>query len=374
MKILLTALLGVVLGAVSLAQEVTLTVLIGDGELSVSNIEALTEAYSARNPDVSFDIELRPGGVEGDNVVKTRLATGDMADVFIYNSGSLLQALNPSQTLVDLSDQPFMDNVVESFVPTVSQGEATYGVPFDTGMGGGILYNKAVYGTLGLEVPLTWEDFVANNAAIAEAGIIPVVGSFADSWTAQLFVLADYYNVAQAVPGFADMYTANEVDLASNEAALAGFNHLQQGSELGWWQETAATTTYSNALELLATGQAAHYPMLTLALPEIAANFPDSVDDIGFFAQPGSTADANGVTFWMPAAAYIPSTIEDDKLEAALGFLGFVASVEGAQVLTESSPPNGPYLIKDASLPEDVLPAVSDFGRLYRLRQILSCS
>ena len=272
MKNLLTALAVLLLGTVS-AQD--LTVLVDDNALSVTYIEALTKSYSDRNPDVSFDIELRPGGTDGDNIVKTRLATGDMADVFFYNSGSLLQALSPSRTLIDLSDQPFMENLVESFVPTVSQGEATYGVPFGTGMGGGILYNKVVYEDLGLEIPMTWDDFVANNAAVAEAGLIPVVGSFADSWTAQLFVLADNYNVAQEVPNFADMYTANEIDLATNEAALDGFEHLQQGHELSWWQDDAATTTYSRrSWRCSPQVKPAHYPMLTFALPRNRGKLP----------------------------------------------------------------------------------------------------
>ncbi|MBK8027643.1 MAG: hypothetical protein IPK19_41255 [Chloroflexi bacterium] len=85
-------------------------------------------------PNVTIEIESRPGG-EGDNIAKTRLATGDMTDVFFYNSGSLLEALNPTQTLVDLSDQPFIANVQESFLPTVSQGEGIYGVPHRHGHG-----------------------------------------------------------------------------------------------------------------------------------------------------------------------------------------------------------------------------------------------
>ncbi len=360
MKSLFVVLAVLLFGTGALAQN--LTILADDNELTVTQINALTESYTAQNPEVSFDLELRPGGTEGDNIVKTRLATGDMADIFQYNSGSLFQALNPSRTLTDLSGQPFLDNIVESFIPVVSQGDAVYGVPFGTGMGGGILYNKAVYEQLGLEIPMTWEEFVANNAAVAEAGLIPVVGSFADSWTAQLFVLADNYNVAQKVPNFAEQYTANEIDLATNEAALAGYEHLQQGYELSWWQDDAATTTYNDALEILATGKAAHYPMLTFALPQIAANFPDNIGDIGFFAQPSDTPDINGVTFWMPAAAYIPQTTEGEKLDVALDFLGFIASVQGTQILTESAAPNGPYLIKDATLPDDVLPAVSDLA------------
>ena len=37
-------------------------------------------------------MDTRPGGSDGDNLVKTRLSTGDMAEVFKYNNGSLLQA------------------------------------------------------------------------------------------------------------------------------------------------------------------------------------------------------------------------------------------------------------------------------------------
>ena len=58
-----------------------------------------------------------------------------MTDVFFYNSGSLLQALNPTETIVDLTGDPMLDNVVDAFIPTVSQGDGVYGVPFGTGHG-----------------------------------------------------------------------------------------------------------------------------------------------------------------------------------------------------------------------------------------------
>jgi raffinose/stachyose/melibiose transport system substrate-binding protein len=85
-------------------------------------------------------------------------------------------------------------------------------------MGGGILYNTAVYDALGLEVPTTWDEFVANNEVIAEAGIAPVLATFGDTWTSQLFVLADYYNVEQGDPGFAERYTNNEAKYADTPA------------------------------------------------------------------------------------------------------------------------------------------------------------
>lgn len=379
-RILLFVLLMLVLSvsAVAAQDSVSLIYLVDDSQNSQDMAQALVDAYVAQHPNVSITIESRPGGTEGDNIVKTRLATGDMPDIFFYNSGSLLQALNPTQTLVDISAQPYIENVVDSFLPTVSQGDAVFGVPTGTGMGGGILYNKAVYADLGLSVPTTWEEFAANNAIIKEAGIAPVLATFGDTWTSQLFVLADYYNVEQAVPGFADQYTANEAKYASTPAALAGFAYLQQGFEDGWWSADFATTRFEQGLALLASGEAAHYPMLTFALSTIAANFPDNANDIGFFAQPGASADANGATIWMPAGTYIPQTTTGAKLETALDFLGFIASIEGVDAITAAVAPNGPYLIEGSTLPDTVLPAVQelaayiDSGNSYPALEFLS--
>ena len=101
--------------------------------------------------------------------MKTKLSTGDMQDVFWYNSGSLLQALDPSKTLVDLTGDPAIANVDPAFFPVVTQGGKVYGGPFGTAFGGGILYNKDVYSKLGLQVPKTWTDFLANTDKIKAA-------------------------------------------------------------------------------------------------------------------------------------------------------------------------------------------------------------
>lgn len=339
---------------------VTLTYLVDDSQNTKDTSTALVDAYTALHPNVTINIETRPGGTEGDNIVKTRLASGEMSDIFWYNSGSLLQALHPTDTLVDLSKEPFIANVVESFLPTVSQDGQVFGVPTGTALGGGILYNKKVYEDLGLSVPKTWEEFEANNEKIKEAGIAPVGATYGDTWTSQLFVLADYHNVAQANPNFAADYTANKAKYATIPEAMAGFEHLQEGFEKDWYQQDFATTKFEQGLKLLADGEIVHYPMLSFALSTIAINWPDKVNDIGFFAQPGADASKNGATIWMPAGTYIPKTSKN--IEAAKDFLAFIASPEGVDAINAKVPPQGPYLIKGTTLPDDVLPAVKDIA------------
>jgi raffinose/stachyose/melibiose transport system substrate-binding protein len=339
-------------------EDVTLTLLTDNSETSTLLVQGVTEAFTALHPNVTFEIEERPGGADGDNIVKTRLATGEMTDVFLYNSGSLLQALNPTETLVDISGEPFLENVVDQFIPTVSQGDGVFGVPIGTGIGGGILYNRPIFEEHGLEVPLSWDEFVANNEILLEAGVTPVGASFGTTWTSQLFVLADFYNVSQAEPDWAERYTANEAHYADTPAALLGFQRLQQGYEDGWWNEDYGSATYEDALQMLALGEIAQYPMLTFALAEIAALYPDEAEDIGFFAQPGPDAETNGMTLWMPGGMYIANTTEHE--DVARAFLGFIASVEGTEAQTATASPGGPYMIEGATLPDDVLPAVLD--------------
>ena len=90
--------------------------------------------------------------------------------------------------------------------------------------------------------------------------------TYGDTWTSQLFVLADYYNVEKASPGFAEKYTANEAHYADTPAAQAGFKHLQEAHDKGWYQKDFGADKFDKGQELLATGKCAHYPMLTFAV------------------------------------------------------------------------------------------------------------
>ncbi len=359
-----TALLAAALGSVTTAQSdapVTLTYSTFVNDPNPQIAQALADAYTALHPNVTIDVVTRPGGAEGDNLVKTALATDEMEDVFMYNAGSLLQALSPTEQLVDLSAEPCIPNIAESFIPAVTQGAGIFGVPVEPAMGGGILYNKKIYEQLSLAVPTTWAEFGANNEAIKAAGIAPVGATYGDTWTSQLFVLADYYNVQSAIPDFADDYTGNKIKYATTPAALAGFQHLQEGFDKGWYQKDFGSAKFDDGLNMLAAGEVAHYPMLTFALAAIAANNPDKINDIGFFAQPGDDATKNGATVWMPAALYIPQS--STNIDVAKDFLCFVASVAGTEAMQAAVPPSGPYLIKGSTLPADALPAVLDLQK-----------
>lgn len=348
-------------GGGSTTTNVTLTLLI-DNDTNRDGIAAVAE-FIEKKTGIKTKFEIRPGGAEGDNVVKTRLATGDTTDLFYYNSGSLFQALNPEQNFVDLTNEPFMANVMDSFKATVSANGKVYGIPGGPAVAGGWLYNKKVYAELGLQVPKTWTELMQNNEKIKAAGKIPVIGSYKTDWTTQLILLADYYNLQAQVPNFAQEYTANRAKFATTPAALRGFEKLEEVYRRGFLNKDFLATDYDTALKMLVEGTGVHYPMLTLALDNIRAKYPNKVDDIGFFGQPGDTAEKHGVTVWMPAGIYLNK--RSKNIEAAKKWMELFVSPEGVAAYLSRVKPVGPFVIKGVQMPEDTYAAVKDLVKYF---------
>jgi len=350
-------------GSSGSAASTTITFLTGTTDTDVASAKAVIKAFTAANPNITIKHDTRPGGSEGDNLVKTRLSTGDMAEVFIYNNGSLLQAIKPEQNLTPLDDQPWAGQLDQTFADSSKGADGKlYGGPYGTAFGGGVLYNIPVYKKLGLEVPKTWDEFMANNKKIKDAGgVDPVEQTYGETWTSQLFVLGDYHNVEAQVPDFAAKYTANQAKYATTPAALAGFEHIQQVKEAGYLNKDFASAKLNDGVKAVATGKAAHYPQLGATAANIENVAPGKSNDVGFFALPGADAASNAMTVWPGTAAmYIPKSVEGDKLEAAKKFIAFAATQEGCNANIEGSPPQGPFLSKACTLPASVSQVAKD--------------
>jgi raffinose/stachyose/melibiose transport system substrate-binding protein len=339
------------------SETVELTLLTGTVEATVQTAQGLANAFQAANPTIKINVDSSvPSGSEGDNLLKTRLATGDVPDVFFYNSGSLFQALSPDKTLLNLADEPWAKTLNPTFVKTVSTPSGLFGAPTATATGGGVFYYKPTYDKLGLSVPKTWAEFMANNQKLKAAGHDPVIQSYADTWTSQLFVLADFFNVYASDNSWADKYTKNQVKYATDPVAVQGFQHLQDVHDAGYLNKDFASINFDKALRKLAAGEGVHYPMLTFAIDTMVDLDPEAKKNVGFFAMPGS--GDNGLTVWLPGAAYIPKGAK--HADAAKKFLAFIASVPGCDAITKAVQVSGPYLVDGCKIPSDVPTAVSD--------------
>jgi raffinose/stachyose/melibiose transport system substrate-binding protein len=129
--------------------------------------------------------------------------------------------------------------------------------------------------------------------------------------------------------------------------------------------EDFASMTNAQAMDALANGQGAQYPMLTATIAAIQQDNPDKVNDIGVFALPAPDAADTAITMWQPNAIYIAKSAEGDKLDAAKKFVAFANSEEGCQVQNDTGSAAGPYVTSACTLPDDVPALIADIQAYF---------
>lgn len=329
-------------------------------------LDGLNAVIAAAEEKFGFKIELDitgSGGEDYNNLVRTRLASGDMDDLLLYNSGALFKQLNPSQYFVDISnDKELVDRLDETFLETVSADGAVYGIPFSSSQAGCILYNKEIYKELNLEIPHTWDEFLENCKVIKESGQTPVLGAFGDGWPGIVTNFGDYYNVHAENPDFAEELTAGKAKWAATPAGVKSFQKCGDIAE--YLNEDYMSTGYSDACDRFVNGEGAHWIILTQVLSNIYSLYGDeAVSIIGAFGIPGDDPDDHGLTVWMPNAIY--ANKDSENADAAEAFMKFYISDEALDLYSEQIPPDGPYCIKEYEMPKNTYPAVKDDMQAY---------
>ena len=340
-------------------KEDTITMLI-DTDTSMAGIQAVCD-LAEEKLGITVEIETRVGGPDGRNIVKTRLASGDMADLCGFNSGCLLKELNPSEYFIDLSEEEWAKELDDTFKDAVTVDGAVYGIPLTATSAGLVLYNKDIYREYNLEVPKTWEDFMANCRTLKDAGETALIGSFGTMWTAQVPYLGDNYNVMSQEPDFAQDFENGSAKYATTPAALRSFEKLAETNE--YYNEDYLATTYDDGCDMLVNGEGAHWIILSQALSNIYEIYGDEVNKIGAFAVPGDDANDNGLTVWMPGAWY--GNKNSEHIDTIKRFMEFYISEEAIHAYSEAILPEGPYAIKGMELPDNVYSAVKDMQKYY---------
>lgn len=337
-------------------KEATLSLLI-DNNVSLDGLNAVCD-LAKEKLGITIEIEYKVD----DSVLKTRLASGEMTDLLVYNSGALLSALNPSEYFMDLSNESFIDKYDDTYKSSVTVDGVVYGVPFASTQAGAVMYYKPIYEELNLEIPHTWDEFIANCQAIQAAGHTAYISSTAKKSMTQVLFLGDHYNVMAANPDFVKEFEKGNAKYASDPAALKSWQKYED--VLPYLQEGHTATTYDEACEMLADGQGAHWICLTQALSNIYSLYgEEAVNQIGVFGVPGDNAEDHGLTVWMPNSLY--GSLNSEKQEDILRFMEFYISDEALTAYAGAILPDGPYCIKGYSLPESSYDAVKNDMQAY---------
>lgn len=337
-------------------KEAALSLLI-DSNVSLDGLNAVCD-LAKEKLGITINIEYKVD----DSVLKTRLAAGEMTDLVVYNSGSLLKALNPSEYFMDLTGQPFTDKYDDIYRDSVTVDGAVYGIPFASTQAGAVMYYKPIYEELNLEVPHTWDQFLANCQAVKDSGHTAYISATAGKSMTQVLLLGDHYNVAAADPDFTAEFEKGAAGYATCKAAMKSWKNYED--VIPYLQEDHETTTYEQACDLLAQGKGIHWVCLTQALSNIYSMYgKEAADQIGVFGIPGLDENDHGLTVWMPNSLY--GSLTSDKQDDILRFMEFYVSDEALNAYAQAILPDGPYCIKGYSLPEGSYAGVKEDMQAY---------
>lgn len=282
-----------------------------------------------------------------ENMVRTRLAIGDMPDIFRYHSGSLLYAISPAKNAIDLTDFPFADKLAEPFRNAVSRDGKVYGIPYDFSVDVYYwIYNKVTYDKLNLNPPDNWDEFMSNCEVIRSEGLEPITEAYSNAWRSQLVLLNDTYSIVSQAPDFAEDLSANRTRYSQEPAAVRSFEKVAQvGTYLN---SDNKTLTSSEQYEKLKSGEINHALISANRRFQLLQENPEMSDIYGFFPQPGESVESSGFTVWLPLAAYIYK--ESPDISLAIEVFSYLMSEEGLKIVERNNLLTGlPFVLNDSS-------------------------
>lgn len=282
--------------------------------------EALIADFEAANPDVKVTVNLFDH--EGYKTAIRNFLTADSPDLANWYAGNRMAPFVKAGQFTDVSDVWAENGLNESLASAASSmtiDGKQWGVPY-TYYQWGIYFNKDVYKAAGVDVPKTWDEFVANCAKFQAAGVDCLTTGSKALWpTAGIF---DYLDLRTNGYDFHMQLTSGDIPWTDDRVKAV---FAEWAKVVPYTTANHAAIDWQDAAALLVQGKAANYVMGNFAV----ATFKDggmTNDSLGFMPFPEITPglaraeEAPTDTIHIPAGA---KNVADAKK-----FLALLATAE----------------------------------------------
>lgn len=316
------------------AAELTGVVLEWETTATSEKIPVYEELISEFTAKTGIEIELVTPGSDYETVMKTRMASGDLPDIWETHGWSVARY---SEYLRTLNDQEWFSRVDESILPVVSdQEDNVYVLPLTVGINT-ITYNKDVFEEAGVDAYSirTWEDFNEACEKIKAVGKTPIFCGNKDSST-----------IAQLCESIPPAYLTLEcVEDNQTEALMDGsfdfdtywtpIAELVDGwMQNGYFNEDILTSDNDTACQALASGECAM--VFGGGNNILFARTYNPEANLGYLACPGAEEDDTSFLS-MGEGTCIGMWKDSEHEEECLMFLEFLSSVEVCEKIATAS-------------------------------------
>ena len=145
-------------------------------EQTFNAVNGVFEKFMEENPGVKISYTTQ--GSDYEQLMKARMAANDLPDIFATHGWSVARY---SEYLRPLNDQPWFGTVEEAFKRNIENADGQiFVLPLNMDQGG-LMYNKTLLAELGIEIPKTWDEFMAACQLAKDKGYTGVFIAGKDS-------------------------------------------------------------------------------------------------------------------------------------------------------------------------------------------------
>lgn len=266
-------------GGASTGEEVTIRIFQFKVEIA-EQLGELIEEYEQLHPGIKIELETVGGGADYGAALKAKFNSGDKPDIF--NNGGYTDLDLWLEHLEDLSDEPWVADLVDGAEEPMTKDGKLYGQPLNL-EGYGYLYNKGLFAQAGIsELPKTLDELEAVAQQLQDAGITPFVNGYGEWW-----VLGNHFiNIPFAQQDDADAFIQGLYD---GTEKIPGNEVFEQWLDLfdltlKYGNANPLQTDYNTQVTEFATGKAAMTQQGNWTQVAISETNPDI--EIGFLPMP----------------------------------------------------------------------------------------
>lgn len=213
------------------------------------------------------------------NVLKTKLSTGEIPDMFMVSGGVGAMKFMPEKYFADLSNEEWVSRYAEYAKQGTTIDGRIMGLMRWNVDGWGIVYNKQLYEELGIGVPTTSEEFAAAADKLLENGITPIYECGKDAWHWAIW-LSSYGPYAESKnPGLYDKLNKNEIRFADVKEFEDFLNEFKEIYDKGYLGKNSLANAWDAAYAELGEKTAAGFLGYQSYQNEVAEKYPDCAAD-----------------------------------------------------------------------------------------------
>lgn len=320
----------------------------------VEGLNELKVEFEKEHPDIKLDIQTVGGGADYDAALKTKFASGDAPDIFSNNGYAKLDMWQ--EKLEDLSDQPWVKDLVPLAAEAITKDDKVYGLPLDL-EGFGYVYNKDLFAKAGITtLPKTYSELEAAAKKLQAAGITPFANAYQEWWLVGSQGISVAFANQDDVDGFIKGMNDGTSSIVGNEQ-FANWAKLMKLT-LDYGNKNPLTTDYNTQVTMFANGEAAMMQEGNWAQTMIDGITPNM--NIGILPMPLSddASKTGKVTIGVPVNLVVNKD-SDAKEEAKIFLNWLVTSDIGKEYLVKKFK-FIPAMTTIKATPEDMGPIATD--------------